>query len=156
MAVEGTGRRSLRLIEQRAVRIDEAQLGPLPNGTSTRGAKNPRPWQNRDIVNNVLRSIKRHAKRAGLKLTAPITVHSFRKSFGQNHADNGTPMHVLQPLMGHANIATTRAFYIHVGDASEREAVSRYGRLVAAPASAPTVAKVPATDAGMTPEEVQR
>jgi len=86
-----------------------------------------------------------------LKLTAPITVHTFRKSFGQNHAENGTPMHVLQQLMGHANITTTRAFYIQMGDASEQEAVARYEQLVAAPAGVPPQKKPITTDAGMTP-----
>lgn len=125
-------------------------------GLPREGAKRPRPWQNRDVVNNVLRSIKRHAARAGLKLTVPITVHTFRKSFGQNHAENGTPMHVLQQLMGHANIATTRTFYIQVGDASELEAVARYERLVAAPASAPSSEAAQTTDAGVTPGNVRR
>ncbi|MBI3835653.1 MAG: site-specific integrase [Planctomycetes bacterium] len=115
------------------------------------GAKKTRDWQNRDVINNVLRSVKRHARKAGLKLTAPITVHTFRKSYGQNHADNGTPMHVLQQLMGHSNIATTRAFYIQVADASERDAVTRFERLFAAPADAPPQQDVVATDAGLTP-----
>lgn len=126
------------------------------SGLSRKGAQRPRPWQNRDVINNVLRSIKRHARQAGLKLTAPITVHTFRKSFGQNHAENGTPMHVLQQLMGHANITTTRAFYIQMGDASEREAVARYEQLVAAPAGAPPQKKPITTDAGMTPAPVGR
>lgn len=119
----------------------------LPRG----GAKKAREWQNRDVINNVLRSVKGHARKAGLKLTAPITVHTFRKSYGQNHADNGTPMHVLQQLMGHSNIATTRTFYIQVADASERDAVGRFERLLSAPAGAPGPSESAATDAGLTP-----
>ena len=100
-------------------------------GLPREGAQKPRPWQNRDIILNVLRDIKRHARRAGIELTAPITVHTFRKSFGQNHADNGTPIHVLQRLMGHSSINTTRVFYIHASDANERAAVDVYERLLA-------------------------
>jgi len=93
--------------------------------------KSPRQWQNRDIANNVLKSIKFHARWAGLEFTAPITVHSFRKSFGQDQADHGTPIHVLQQLMGYASIATTRTFYIRDTQGSEQEAAARYERLLA-------------------------
>jgi integrase len=66
------------------------------NSLACEGGKHPRPWQTRDVVNNVLRSVKRHAKQAGIELAVSITVHTFRKSYGQNDADNGTPIHVLQ------------------------------------------------------------
>ena len=89
--------------------------------------------------------------RAELELTAPITVHTFRKSFGQNHAENGTPMHVLQQLMGRSYIATTRTFYIRVVDAGELDAVARYERLLSAPAGAPLQREPITTDAGLTP-----
>jgi len=97
----------------------------LPRG----GAKKARDWQNRDVINNVLRSVKGHARKAGIKLTSPITVHTFRKSYGQTHAENGTRMHVLQQLMGHSNITTTRS-----GGSSDcfrlRQALLRNGSLV--------------------------
>ena len=35
-------------------------------GPAREDRKHPRPWQTRDVVNNVLRFIKRHAKRAGI------------------------------------------------------------------------------------------
>ena len=69
---------------------------------------------------------------------APMTVHTLRKSFGQNHADNGTPMHVLQKLMGHSDITTTREFYLRVGDASEREATDLMSRLLVTPTAVST------------------
>lgn len=88
-----------------------------------------------------------------MKLTAWLTVHTFRKSFGQNHADNGTPIHVLQQLMGHANIATTREFYIRVAQGSEREAVARYERLLQKPVRGTESEKT--IDVGLTPGGVR-
>jgi hypothetical protein len=94
---------------------DRCQMG-LPR----EGTKKPRPWQNSDVINNVLRSTQRHAMHARLELTTPITVHTFRKSFGQTHAGNGTPMHVLQHRY-HADIL------IRVADASELDAGTQSG-----------------------------
>lgn len=82
------------------------------------------------MVNNVIRHMRVHVRRAGLELTAPLTVHTLRKSYGQNHANAGTPMHVLQGLMGHASITTTREFYLQCADANEREASARYEALL--------------------------
>jgi hypothetical protein len=64
-------------------------------------------------------------------------------------------MHVLQQLMGHSNIATTRTFYIRVGDASELDAVARYERLLSAPVGAPLQKKPNTNGAGMTPAPVE-
>lgn len=89
-------------------------------------------WQNRFMVNNVVRDMRVHVRRAGLQLTVPLTVHTLRKSFGQNHANAGTPMHVLQGLMGHREITTTREFYLQAADANEREAAARYESLMSA------------------------
>ena len=118
-------------------------------GLPREGTKTPRPWQNRDMVNNVLRSIKRHVRQAQLRPTAPVNVHTFHKSFGQNHADKGTPLHVLQQLMGHSSITTTRAFYLRVSQGSEREAVARYEQLLS---EASDAGRSDQTDARMTPE----
>ncbi|MHC4674286.1 MAG: tyrosine-type recombinase/integrase [Planctomycetota bacterium] len=117
------------------------------------GGKNPRPWENRDMALNVQREIKRHIRRAGIKSSAPITVHTFRKSFGQNHADSGTPIHVLQQLMGHSSITTTREFYIRVSDANTQAAVARYEQLMVNGAQMP--ASLGKTDAKLTPAPIQ-
>ncbi len=90
-------------------------------------------WENRHMVNNVIRDMRSLVRQAHLELTAPLTVHTLRKSFGQNHADAGTPIHVLQGLMGHASITTTREFYLQAADANEREAQGRYEALLEAP-----------------------
>ncbi len=78
------------------------------------------------MVNNVVRDMRAHVRRVGLQLTAPLTVHTLRKSFGRNHANAGTPIHVLQHIMGHASITTTREFYLQTPDANERDALAKY------------------------------
>jgi len=87
-------------------------------------------WDNRHMVNNVLRDVRGHVRSAGVVTQAPLTVHTLRKSFGQNHADAGTPMHVLQGLMGHSSITTTKKHYLQRSDANERAATKLYERLL--------------------------
>jgi len=82
------------------------------------------------MVNNVVRDMRRHVRKAGLKLTAPLTVHTLRKSFAQNHANAGTPSMTLKALMGHASITTTEKFYLQQSDDNERAALSRYEALL--------------------------
>ena len=83
--------------------------------------KQGKPWLNRYMVNNVLREFKRHIKRAGIKPVGKLTVHTLRKSCGQNWADN-LPMNVVKELMGHSNIATTQEFYTQVDSDHEAKA----------------------------------
>ena len=78
------------------------------------------------MVNNVRRDMRSHLRRTGIITEVPLTVHTLRKSFGQNHANAGTPLHVLQRLTGHASITTTREFYLQAADANERKAAARY------------------------------
>lgn len=94
-----------------------------------------RPWQNRDMMNNVLRDTKNLLRRAGIALTAPFTLHTFRKSFAQNHADAGTPPRTLAKLLGHANTRVTMQFYSRVTDANERAAGEAMDRLLTASAT---------------------
>ena len=88
-----------------------------------------RPWQNRNMTNNVLRDSKVLLQRAGIELTAPFTLHTFRKSFAQNHADAGTPPRTLAKLLGHANTRVTMQFYNRVTDANERAAGEAMDRM---------------------------
>jgi len=87
-------------------------------------------WENRYMVNNVIRDIRCHARKAGLKPTVPLTVHTLRKSFAQNHADAGTPMATLKTLMGHSSITTTQQYYLQKSSESEVAAVKRYESLL--------------------------
>jgi integrase len=87
-------------------------------------------WENRCMVNNVLRDIRSHARKAGINSSAPLTVHTLRKSFAQNHAHCGTPSATLKALMGHASITTTEKYYLQNSDENTRAAVKRYENLL--------------------------
>ena len=91
-----------------------------------------RPWQNRDMVNNFLRDTKRYIRKAGVELTAPLTLHTFRKSFAQNHADAGTPPRTLAKLLGHSDVRMTMYFYNRVTDANERAAAKTMDQILGA------------------------
>jgi integrase len=89
-----------------------------------------RPWQNRDMINNVLRDAKFYFRKAGVELTAPFTLATFRKSFAQNHAGAGTPPRTLAKLLGHSSTRVTMQFYNRVTDANERAAGEAMDRLL--------------------------
>ncbi len=88
-----------------------------------------RPWQNRDMLNNLLRDTKQFLRKAGIDLVARFTLHTFRNYFGQNHADAGTPPRTLAKLLGHSNTRVTLQFYNRVTDANERAAAEAMDRL---------------------------
>jgi len=79
------------------------------------------PWQNKYVVNNVLRNFKSHAKRAGIKPVGKFTIHTLRKCCGQNWADD-LPMNVVKELMGHSSISTTAHFYTTVDRDHQKKA----------------------------------
>ncbi|MHC4234475.1 MAG: tyrosine-type recombinase/integrase, partial [Planctomycetota bacterium] len=87
-------------------------------------------WENRYMANNVIRDMRVHARRADLTLTAPLTTHTLRKSFAQNHANSGTPSATLKAIMGHASITTTEKFYLQQSDENEKAASKRYESLL--------------------------
>ena len=70
---------------------------------------------------------------AGVKLSASFTLQTFRKSFGQNHADAGTPPRTLAQLLGHSNTRVTMEHYNRVTDANERAAGEAMNRLFGTP-----------------------
>ena len=78
-------------------------------------------WRNRYMVNNVLRNFKAHCKLAGIKPVGKLTVHTLRKSCGQNWADH-LPMNVVKELMGHSSISTTQEYYTQVDSDHEAKA----------------------------------
>lgn len=94
------------------------------------GRDKHRPWQNRDMMNNLLRDTKGYLRKAGIDLTAKFTLTAFRKSFGQNHANAGTPPRTLSKLMGHSDVSTTMEYYNCVTDANEKTAALVMDRLL--------------------------
>lgn len=63
-----------------------------------------------DLVNNILRRFKTLCRRAKV---GPFTVHDLRRSCITNWARQ-LPVHVVQQLAGHADIDTTRRYYLSV------------------------------------------
>jgi len=90
-----------------------------------------RPWRNADMVHNLLRDTKAYLRKAEVDLTSPFTLHTLRKSFAQNHADNGTPPRTLAKLLGHSDVRVTMTFYNQATDANEREAICTMDRVFA-------------------------
>ena len=82
------------------------------------------------MINNLLRDTKRYLRKAGIELAAPFTLQAFRKSFGQNHADAGTPPRTLSRLLGHSNTRVTLQYYNRVTDANERAAGEAMDRIL--------------------------
>jgi integrase len=103
-----------------------------------------KPWLNTYMTNNTVRDIRQHAKKAGLKFQKTLTVHSLRKSCGQNWA-NHLPMNVVKEFMGHADIGTTAEFYGTVTD----DHAAHASRVIEAIA---TGHSIQTTDARLTPE----
>lgn len=106
-----------------------------PGGATLWAGHEHQPWQNRDMTNNVLRNAKAKIKKAKLDLSAPFTLHTFRKSFAQNHADAGTPPKTLARLLGHSDVTVTMEFYNRVSDANERQAASTVDKMFASGAA---------------------
>lgn len=59
-----------------------------------------REWQNSDMENNTLSNFKRCLKWAGIEPNGTLSIHTLRKSCGQNWA-NHLPPNVTKELMGH-------------------------------------------------------
>jgi len=53
----------------------------------------------------------------------PSPIHCLRHTFGTTMAAAGVPLPVLQELMGHADVKTTRR-YVHVNERQKREAIA--------------------------------
>jgi len=59
-------------------------------------------------INNVANTIKAVAKRAGVAGAHP---HRFRDTFAVTLLQNGVGIHVVQDLLGHTSVETTRKHY---------------------------------------------
>ena len=81
-------------------------------------------WENRFMLNVVLRNFKSRADRAGIKTALKYNLHGLRKSWATNLANSGkVPMHTLQMLGGWAKIQTCEEFYLQNGDANTERAL---------------------------------
>jgi len=84
----------------------------------------PRPTRNRDGTQSISDDVLAAAHRRWVDDLAPfhrsdgaefdksaVFLYAYRHSYAQRHADAGTPVDVLQQLMGHRSIATTQGYY---------------------------------------------
>lgn len=112
-----------------------------------------RKWENEFMDNNSNRDFKNHCRRAQIAFEGKCSIHTMRKSCGQNWALAGVPIKTLQYLMGHSNERTTLRFYQQVDPASTAQAVSATDRMLDA-AAAQADPKPNETDAHLTREGV--
>jgi site-specific recombinase XerD len=81
-----------------------------------------------------IRSVQKIVKALGVSagISRPVTPHNLRHSSATELHEMGTPIRVVQGLLGHATVTTTER-YIHPKDAARRQAVEALGvRVVAA------------------------
>lgn len=97
-----------------------------PRGAS----KKVRPWEPRDMLNNLGRSADADIRRAGIDVTAPISLTTVRKGFAQNHANTGTPPKTLASLLGHSDVKVTLQYYNRVTDANRATAAAAMNALL--------------------------
>jgi integrase len=89
-----------------------------------------RPWQNRDLVINVLRNTQRYLRWAQIELNGSFNLHTFRKSYAQNLANAGVPPRTLTQLLGHSTSKVTIEFYSRVTDSNQQAAAEVMNRLL--------------------------
>jgi integrase len=92
--------------------------------------KNGCVWGNRDMLLNANRDFKRLVKKAEIKPTGSLSLHTLRKCAGKNWAD-ALPPHVTKELMGHSTIATTMKYYVQVDDSQRTRAAAVVDALIA-------------------------
>jgi len=94
-----------------------------------------RKWKNEYMVNNLGRDFKGHCRRAQIVPEGKLTIHGLRKSYGQNHALNGTPIKTLMYLMGHSNERTTLRHYQQLDPDSAATATAKLDAMLDAAAA---------------------
>lgn len=86
-------------------------------------AKKSSDWENRLMLNGMLRNFKARCIRAGIQTNLKLNLHGLRKSWATNLADSGkVPMHTLQQLGGWSDIKTCEEFYLRSSDANRQRA----------------------------------
>ena len=88
------------------------------------------PWLNEYMINNVNRDFKKHCVRTGIKPVGKLTIHTLRKSCGQNWADLGLPPNTVKEWMGHSSIQTTMEYYSQVDRDHEIKAARLIQQLI--------------------------
>ncbi len=86
-------------------------------------ARKSNDWENRFMLNGVLRDFKRRCLRAGIKTDLKLNIHGLRKSWATNLANSGkVPPKTLCELGGWASIRTCEEYYLKNTDANRQRA----------------------------------
>lgn len=82
-----------------------------------------RDWENRYLLNHVLRDFKARIIAAGISTNLKINLHCLRKSWATNMANSGkVPIHTLKELGGWSHLKTCEEFYLQSSDANKERA----------------------------------
>ncbi|HNT35855.1 MAG TPA: tyrosine-type recombinase/integrase [bacterium] len=91
--------------------------------TTLQKARKSHDWENRFMLNSVLRDFKTRCCRAGIKTDLKLTLHGLRKSWATNLANSGkVPPKTLLELGGWSSIRTCEEFYLKNTDANRQRA----------------------------------
>lgn len=91
--------------------------------------KSKTPWRNEYMCNNLNKRFKLHCRRAGIKPTGQLSIHTLRKSCCQNWADR-LPVAVTKELMGHSSVSTTLKFYNQVDQMHRQQAADSIQKML--------------------------
>jgi len=86
-------------------------------------------WSNAYWLNNVRRDFVKYCERAGIVTSEKLCIHTLRKSYAQNLADNGIPAITLCKLIG-STMRVVEQFYLKTSDANDKFAVDVLDRLM--------------------------
>jgi integron integrase len=93
-------------------------------------------YRHHQDTGHIARKIKEAARTCGL--SKRVTSHCLRHSFATHSLENGVPIHVVQKIMGHADIRTTE-IYLHMAKDGVTAAESPLEKLADESASRPEV-----------------
>ena len=100
-------------------------------------------YRHHRCMDHIGRQINQAAIKSGC--SKRITSHCLRHSFATHSLENGVPIHVIQKLMGHTDIATTET-YLHVTKDGATAAKSPLEVLLASPSSVRDESHTPIAD----------
>ncbi|NIO21862.1 MAG: tyrosine-type recombinase/integrase [Candidatus Aenigmarchaeota archaeon] len=73
---------------------------------------------------HIRRIVKQHAVKAGIRKPEEVHPHTLRHSYATFLQDKGTPLNVIQDILGHARIDTT-TIYVHLGMERKKEFIEK-------------------------------
>jgi integrase/recombinase XerD len=102
---------------------------PIPTKTFASELQNAMGYQHSGklfYVSNrhIRRIVKNYAVKAGIRKPEEVHPHTLRHSYATFLQNQGTPLNVIQDILGHANIDTT-TIYVHLGMDKKKELIEK-------------------------------